>query len=398
MLVAGDFTPHGGMDRANLELARFLATDRPVHLVTHRAADEVAKLPNVTVHRVSRPFGRHLLGEPLLARAGRKWAARLAPEGYRVVVNGGNCQWADANWVHYVHAATPPHDVAGSLRRAAARVGRLLYLRAERRALRAARVAVCNSRRTARDVVERLGVSPDRVRVVYLGSDPDQFPHVTPAERSLARAQLGWDDRPWAVFVGALGDTRKGFDTLYAAWRDLCRDPGWDANLAVVGAGAGLTGWRERAVADGLAGRVSFLGFRTDVPRVLAAADLMVHPARYEPYGMGVREALCRGLPAIVSAAAGVSEHYPPALADLILTDPESGAELAARLRHWRANAEQLAARVRPLADELRSHTWADTAREIVAAVEGTPPPPSRSPQQNPRSAVGRPGPAGGTR
>ena len=148
---------------------------------------------------------------------------------------------------------------------------------------------------------------------------------------------------------------------------------------------------RDRAVADGLASRIRFLGFRTDVPCILAAADLMVHPARYEPYGIGVHEALCRGLPAIVSAAAGVTERYPPDLTDLILADPESPTELAARLRYWRANAESLATRIGPLADELRSHTWTDMAREIVAAVEGMPPPQSRPPQLDSRSAVGRP-------
>ena len=37
----------------------------------------------------------------------------------------------------------------------------------------------------------------------------------------------------------------------------------------------------------------------------------MVHPARYEAYGLGVHEAICRGLPAIVSAGAGIAELYP---------------------------------------------------------------------------------------
>jgi glycosyltransferase involved in cell wall biosynthesis len=361
------------MDRANLELARYLAIDQQVHLVAHRVENEIAQLANVTVHRVPRPLGKHLLGQPLLARAGRKWAARLARAGYRVVVNGGNCEWADINWVHYVHAAAPPPDVPGALRRGIAAAGRRLALWEERRALRSARVAVCNSRRTARDVVERLGIDPERVKVVYLGADPDRFSFVTPSARSEARARLGWDDRPWAVFVGALGDTRKGFDTLYDAWRALCRDASWEANLAVVGAGARLSAWKERAVADGLGGRVNFLGFRHDVPDILAASDVLVHPARYEPYGMGVEEALCRGLPAIVSAAAGVSERYPADLRDLILNDPESPLELAERLRYWLANAESLAARVRPFGDRLRARTWVDMAREIVETVTGAP-------------------------
>ena len=42
--------------------------------------------------------------------------------------------------------------------------------------------------------------------------------------------------------------------------------------------------------------------FAADVAPVIAAADVLVHPARYEAYGLGVHEALCRGLPAIVSA------------------------------------------------------------------------------------------------
>ena len=278
LLVAGDFTPLGGMDRANHALACHLAGRGPVHLVTHRAAADLAAHPNVTVHRVARPFGRPLLG-----------------------------------------------------------------------------------------------VAPERVRVVYLAVDPDRFPPVTAAERAAARATLGWDERPWVGFVGQLGNRVKNFDTLYPAWRELCRDPRWDANLAVVGSGGDLAAWAARAAADGLAGRVRFLGYRSDVPEVLAACDAVAHPARYDAYGLAAHEALCRGLPAVVSSAAGVSERYPPDLADLVLADPEDAGELAGRLRHWRANLESLAARVRPLADELRARTWADAARDVRDAILAAP-------------------------
>ena len=49
-----------------------------------------------------------MLGDPLLDRAGRAVARRLAGEGARVVVNGGNCRWFDVTWVHYCHAAYAP--------------------------------------------------------------------------------------------------------------------------------------------------------------------------------------------------------------------------------------------------------------------------------------------------
>src|SRR5262249_8967970 len=119
VLVSGDFTPLGGMDRANHALAGYLARREgaEVHLVTHRAWDDLVALPGVRVHRVARPAGSHLLGMPLLARAGRRWARRLAAEGARVVVNGGNCAWGDINWVHYVHAAWVPRQGGGLVRR-----------------------------------------------------------------------------------------------------------------------------------------------------------------------------------------------------------------------------------------------------------------------------------------
>jgi len=369
VLVAGDFTPFGGMDRANLELARHAAGRHPVHLVTHRAVAALADHPNVTVHRVPRPLGRHLLGQPLLAAAGRQVAGRLSRQGFRVLVNGGNCRWGDVNWVHYVHAAFPARPTGSLVRRTKARAADWWARRTERDSLRLAKVVICNSRRTARDVVEFVGVPVERTRVVYLGTDPAEFALVTPADRAAARRELGWDDRPWAAFVGALGDARKGFDVLYAAWTALCRDPTWDANLAVVGRGADLPRWRDRAAADGLAERVRFLGFRTDVPRILAAADGLAHPARYDAYGLAAHEALCRGIPVIVSAAAGVSERYPPALAEMILRDSDSAGELADRLRYWRTNSDTVRDTIRPFADQLRARTWTDMAADILALV-----------------------------
>ena len=80
----------------------------------------------------------------------------------------------------------------------------------------------------------------------------------------------------------------------------------------MVGTGANLPRWKAQADADGLAGRIRFLGYRTDVPDILAGCDALAHPARYEPYGMAVQEAVCRGLPVFVSSAAGVSELISP--------------------------------------------------------------------------------------
>lgn len=372
LLVAGDLTPLGGMDMANHALARYLASrGSEVHVVTHRAWPDLHDLPSLTVHAVWRPLGRHVLGSPMLSRAGRQLWRRLRTRGGRAVVNGGNCRMAAANWVHYVHAAYTPAIEGASVRRANGWLTHRRDLAAEREALCAAHVVICNSRRTARDVIERVGVEEARVAVVYYGTDAGRFHPITPGERADGRALLGvTHDRPLVGFVGALGDRRKAFDTLFAAWVALCGRPDWDADLVVVGSGGELDAWRVRARDAGLVSRIAFLGFRPDVPQVLAGLDALVHPARYEAYGLSVQEALCRGLPALVSASAGVAERYPEELRDLLIDDPDSVGELEERLWRWRARSDGYRTLVAPLSTSLRARSWDVMSREIATLVE----------------------------
>lgn len=369
LLIAGDFTPLGGMDRANHALASNLAAapGAEVHLVAHQVWPDLARACGVHVHPVRRPFGSHMAGAPLLAVEGERRAKAFS--GGWVIANGGNADTGDVAWVHYLHAAHTPRT-RGIRRRLQGRAAHQYYLSRERRALRHARVVLCNSARTADDVQERLGIAPERTRIVYYGSDPERFPLVTARERAGARRELNWvEDRPVVAFVGALGDRRKGFDRLFDAWQLLCRDRSWDADLAVAGHGAELTRWRRLAIEKGLGGRIRFLGFRDDVSRVLAAADALVHPARYEAYGLGVHEAICRGLPAIVSARAGVAELFPPDLSDLLIQNVEDSTEIADRLRRWRQDMAAAAERIRPFSERLRSRTWRDMAEEIQQVV-----------------------------
>ncbi len=372
LLVAGDIAPVGGMDAANFALARYLATrpDVELHLVAHRVWPELAATGRVHTHLAWRPFGSHALGAPFMTKLGERWANELGARGAHLVVNGGNCRAGDVSWVHYIHAAHTPVGANG-LTRLKDRWWHRRGLVHERQALGRARVVLCNSRRTERDLVERVGVDRSRTRVVYYGTDPQRFSRITVDERRAERVRLGWSDaRPVAVFIGALGDRRKGFDTLFEAWRRLCADPVWDGDLAVVGSGGELPAWRTRAAAGRLGDRLHFLGFRTDVAQVLAACDLLVHPARYEAYGLGVHEALCRGLPALVSADAGVAERYPADLSELLLGKPDDVSELVERLRRWRRHRESIREAVAPFADALRQRTWDDMAQEIVELVE----------------------------
>jgi glycosyltransferase involved in cell wall biosynthesis len=376
VLVSAGFHFQGGQSKANAALAAYLlGRGTPVHLVAHDLDDRFTHWPGCTVHQVPRPAGADLLGVYGLRRRGRSVAraVRAVDPGARVLVNGGCCAWGDLNWVHYVHSAWRPARGAGPpWSRVKERIASRLFRRHERQALRMARLVLANSEQTRHALVDRLDLDPARVHTVYLGCDPNWRPP-TAAERSAARDRLGQSaERPLAIFVGGLGhDERKGFDTLWAAWESLCREPTWDADLVVAGDGAGAAAWQARVASVGLANRVRLLGFTDRVFDLLAAADLLVSPVRYEPYGLNVQEAICRGVPALVSKRAGVAECFPESLGDMILPDPEDWRDLAARILRWRTDLDGWRAQISPLGDQMRSHTWERMAGQIVALAEG---------------------------
>jgi glycosyltransferase involved in cell wall biosynthesis len=364
------------MDKANYHLAWYLAErlSRQICLVAHRVAEPLASHPRVAVVRVPRPRGLHLLGMPLLDRAGRRAAARLtaAHPDARVFVNGGNCGWTGVNWLHMVHHAYPlSHQGAPVLFRLKNRFTRWVFRRHEARRLPHARLVIANSQKTRRELIDLAGVAADRVRVIYLGSDPAGAMPVTPAEREQARRRLGLTPgQAVLLFVGAIGyDCNKGLDTLLAACRLLDAKDMPGKVLLVAGSGK-REFWHRQAAALGLVDRVQFLGVVDDMPGLLAAADLLVSPTRYDAYGLAVHEALCRGVPALVSRRAGVAERYPGELSVLLLNDPNDPGELAERIIASLAAADQLGPAVARFGEQLSRRSWDDMAAEIVALVE----------------------------
>lgn len=369
LIVSGGFHQHGGMDRANLALAEYLrSTGHEVFVVGHDF-DEVRTAAFVR-REVPRFLGSTALGERGLWHIGNREAERLVRRHSRarVLVNGGNCCFGDINWVHYVHNGYPStFGDAPVWVRWKDRCLRDMYRRREARALRAAKLVITNSQTAARQVISRVGIPASRVKVVYLGCSPDLRP-ATELERTAAREWLRIRQTDYVVaFVGALTwDENKGLDTLWRAWEKASRSFEKSCVLVIAGGGPKLERWRSRIAASGLASSVRILGFTERVNDVLAAADLLVSPSRYETFGLNVQEAICRGVPAIVSASAGIAELYPTELQPLLLPNCEDSHAIAGLINRCLDDLENWKERARAFADQLRSYTWADMARRIV--------------------------------
>jgi len=365
LIVAADFVETGGMDRANLEVAQYAAArGHPVHLVTHRVSPRLGQIEGVRTHQVTRPLRMGSLGERALDFVGRRLAAEL-PVGTRIIVNGGNCAVSAVNWVHYVHKA----DVAASdsLRR---RATRAIARWSERRAIEQARLFIANSERTRSELVESYGVAPQSIRTVYCGVDPTAFVPVDSEERATTAEALGFrSDILRIVFVGELGDNRKGFDLVFEAWRQISAE--WrDVEVVVVGAGRMLSFWRQRCLAAGLAERMRFVGHRRDVAEILRSSDLLIAPSRYEPYGLSIAEAISVGLPVIATRTAGAAELLVGEMRELLLSDPPSGAELLSAIRRWRLRVDHYRGAALEASERVRGHSWSAMSASIYVLVE----------------------------
>jgi glycosyltransferase involved in cell wall biosynthesis len=88
-----------------------------------------------------------------------------------------------------------------------------------------------------------------------------------------------------------------------------------------------------------LAGQALVLGFRTDVERILAAADVLLAPAVDEGHGRAVVEAMLIGTPIVAAASGGHLEAIDDGRTGILFA-PEDGQALANAVVEVLANAD----------------------------------------------------------
>lgn len=124
------------------------------------------------------------------------------------------------------------------------------------------------------------------------------------SQRAALRREYGIDaELPVVLFTGKLISKKRPLD-LIRAFADLQTHT--PCSLALVGDGE-LRRDLESYVATRDIPRVHFLGFRnqSEIGKLYALADVFVLPSSSEPWGLSVNEAMCFGLPIIVSDQVG---------------------------------------------------------------------------------------------
>jgi UDP-glucose:(heptosyl)LPS alpha-1,3-glucosyltransferase len=149
-----------------------------------------------------------------------------------------------------------------------------------------------------------------------------------------------------ALFVGS-GFARKGLATAIEAIAAL---PDPESRLVVIGKGERRL-YQALATRSGVAERIVWLGARSDLERWYAAADVVVLPSRYEPFGNVHLEALASGLPVIASARAGGAEVIADGINGAVVDPLDSRAVTAALERFHQGRPGELTAAARASAE-----------------------------------------------
>jgi glycosyltransferase involved in cell wall biosynthesis len=206
-----------------------------------------------------------------------------------------------------------------------------LFLLLERWASRQADHIICISKAVQRLFVERQQtVSLTKTSLIYYGIDTLRFKAIPEGRLSNVR-QLWQASASQVVFLCiARMVPQKGIDILLKSYA-LARhssDFAEGSLLVLVGTGPLKASLMELAVSLGLAPHVRWLGFREDIPELLAAADCLVLSSRYEGLGLVLLEAASASLPVIASRISAIPEIVIDGKTG-ILVSPESLEEFA---------------------------------------------------------------------
>jgi UDP-glucose:(heptosyl)LPS alpha-1,3-glucosyltransferase len=209
------------------------------------------------------------------------------------------------------------------------------------------RIVIAVSQMCARDYQAYHDVPPERIRLVYHGTDNERFSPLNRRRyREEYRARLGVrEDEVMLLFVGH-DYQRKGLATAVRAARRLAAE-GAPVRLVVVG---GKKRRQQSALAQAR-GVVIHVGAMDDPVPYYAAADVFVLPTFYDPCSLSVSEAAASGLPSVTTRFNGAAELLTEGVDGSVIFDPTDDAELAAALR--------------PLLDEKVRRRMGDAARKL---------------------------------
>lgn len=159
---------------------------------------------------------------------------------------------------------------------------------------------ICISEMVKEDFLRYYPDAKNKLSVIHCGIDLNDF-HPSATHRTDIRNTLNIkSNEQLGIFVGS-GFHRKGLDLAIKAMAHVSNN----VKLIALGHDKHIKQYEKLIHSLGLSERVLLLGKQSNVKEYLSAADFCVHPARYEPFGNAVLEAMACGKPVILTNKTG---------------------------------------------------------------------------------------------
>lgn len=228
--------------------------------------------------------------------------------------------------------------------------------------------AIAVSAATKSDWQQRMHISADRVVTIHNGIDPEKFRRRQ--SKDSARRELGLP--LGGLIVGGLGrlDEAKGFTYLLDAAARL-RPEFPNLCVAIAGAGPLRESLERQAARLDLGNSVRFLGFQSDVQKVLDSLDAFAMPSLSETLGYALLEAMATELPAVGSSVGGIPEVIVPGVTGF-LCPPRNSSALIEQLRPLLRDASLRARMSRAGRERVLAHFQeTEMVRKTIAVYRG---------------------------
>lgn len=162
----------------------------------------------------------------------------------------------------------------------------------------------------------------EKFTTIYSGIAIDKFSQANDRDKTIAQLDLD-NSKPIVGMIGRLTVQKAPLDFVYAAKKILLTKP--DTQFIICGEGPLLEDVKQ---AIGGESRIKLLGFRSDIPDILAALDLLVVSSLWEGLGRSLTEAMIMGIPVAATAVDGIPELVTHRQTGL-LSEPASPNQLA---------------------------------------------------------------------
>ncbi len=185
--------------------------------------------------------------------------------------------------------------------------------RLDRQAYAGSKIILAASEMMKQELETYYRVPSSKIRILYPPLDTALFRSGLKAKQKELKAKLGMEQGKYSFLFVSYSHDRKGLPLLLRLFESLGNEP---VELIILGVEPGIP----------LPANVKYAGYSLKMDEYYAAADFLIHPALYEPFGQIVSESLQMQTPVIVSEKTGAAE---------LLTEEEGMVVKGFNLHHW---------------------------------------------------------------